>query len=298
MGVIFIDASNPFWWGAMIVLTLLSLLGFWNIFQSEHAILKNFPLLGHFRYLLESIRPEIQRYFIEDDIGGAPYSRQERALVYKRSKNLEGVLPFGTELDVNANDYFYVKHSIKAFHNDQKDFRVRVGGKDCKQPYDASILNISAMSYGALGAKAIESLNRGAAKGKFFHLTGEGGVSPYHLAGGGDLVWQIGTGYFGCRQPDGSFNETDFENTANKQAIKMIEIKISQGAKPGHGGILPAAKVNQEIASTRNVKVHEDCISPPGHSAFSNPKELCHFVGKLRELSDGKPVGIKNMHWV
>jgi glutamate synthase domain-containing protein 2 len=244
------------------------------------------------RYLLEEIRPEIQQYFIESNTDGRPFSREERAVVYQRSKGALDTLPFGTQHDVYATGYEWINHSMAPVHPEDMDPRVLIGAGICKQPYSASILNISAMSFGALSGNAIESLNIGAREGGFAHNTGEGSISPHHLQGG-DLIWQVGTGYFGCRTPDGQFDPERFTENATRDEVKMIEIKISQGAKPGHGGILPAKKITPEVAEIRGVPLGADVISPPAHSAFSNPTELLEFVTRLRELSGGKPVGFK-----
>jgi len=268
-------------------------LGLFDFFQRKHAILRNFPVIGHFRYLLETIRPEMYQYFVESDTEGVPFSRDQRSLVYQRAKRERDTVPFGTLRNVYEVGYEWVNHSLYPQHLDSGHMRVTVGGPDCKQPYSCSLLNISAMSYGALSKNAILALNRGARLGNFAHNTGEGGISPYHLQGGGDLIWQIGTGYFGCRTPDGRFCPDQFAEKASLPNVKMIEIKLSQGAKPGHGGILPAAKLTREIAEIRSVPLGQDVISPPHHSAFSTPLELMDFIATLRELSDGKPVGFK-----
>jgi len=281
-------------WILIIVLPLIGL-GINDILQKKHAIKRNYPLIGNIRYLLEKIRPEIQQYFIESDLDGTPINRVFRSLIYSRAKNQVDSVPFGTKNDVYQNGYECMAHSIypKKITEVEQNPRVVFGGKDCKKPYSASILNISAMSFGALSQNAILALSKGAKLGGFAHNTGEGGLSTYHLEGGGDLIWQIGTGYFGCRTVDGQFSEENFKSNALKDNVKMIEIKLSQGAKPGHGGILPAAKNTKEIAQIRGILPHVDVLSPPYHTAFSNPNELILFIQKLRTLSDGKPVGIK-----
>ena len=286
----FISAS--FLWLFLIIVPLV-LLGLYDMKQTKKAVLRLYPVIGHIRYLLESIRPEIQQYFIESDIDGRPISREFRSLIYQRSKGERDTRPFGTLFDTYRDGYEWMTHSVSPSHIENKDLRVMFGGPDCKQPYNASLLNISAMSYGALSKTAIKSLSSGAKKGGFFHNTGEGGVSPYHLEGGGDLVWQVGTGYFGCRDAEGNFNPELFREMAITDPIKMIEIKLSQGAKPGHGGILPAAKLTEEIATIRKVPMGQDVISPAGHSAFSDPIGLLTFVKQLRDLSEGKPIGFK-----
>jgi glutamate synthase domain-containing protein 2 len=277
---------------SMVIFGPLILLGLRDITQKSHSILRNYPVLGHMRFLLEEIRPEMYQYFVESDTSGRPFSREERTLVYSRSKNTRDTVPFGTVENVYETGYEWVNHSLSPKKMRHADVRVEIGGPDCKQPYSASILNISAMSFGALSKNAVIALNQGAKIGGFYHNTGEGGVSPYHLQGG-DLVWQIGTGYFGCRDKVGGFSPDTFAGNSVKEQIKMIEIKLSQGAKPGHGGILPAAKLTEEIAKIRDVPMGHDVDSPPGHSAFSNPLELVEYISLLRELSGGKPVGFK-----
>ena len=276
-----------------VVLGPLVLLGIRDLTQDQHAICRNYPILGHMRYFLELIRPEIYQYFIENDTEGVPFGREQRSLVYQRAKNVRDTSPFGTKEDVYAPGYEWVNHSILARHIDAEDMRISVGGPDCKQPYSCSLLNISAMSFGSLSMNAILSLSRGAKMDNFAHNTGEGGLSPYHLEGGGDLIWQVGTGYFACRDEAGAFSPPMFSEKSAIPNVKMIEIKLSQGAKPGHGGILPAAKVTPEIASIRGVPMGKDVLSPPGHSVFSTPIGLLEFVAQLRELSGGKPVGFK-----
>jgi glutamate synthase domain-containing protein 2 len=281
-----------YWW-VPTPLVLVVLLGLHDMTQTKHTIRRNFPVLGRFRYLLESVRPELHQYFVESNASGRPFSRELRSLVYQRAKNETDTLPFGTEKDVYAVGYEWMNHSLSAHHPSDTLPRVHIGGPACKKPYHASILNVSAMSYGSLSKNAILALNRGAHLGGFAHNTGEGGLSPYHLEGGGDIFWQIGTGYFGCRDDNGHFDGALFAEKAAIEAVKMIEIKLSQGAKPGHGGILPARKVTKEISLIRNVPMGKDVISPPAHTAFSTPRELCEFIGKLRELSGGKPIGFK-----
>jgi glutamate synthase domain-containing protein 2 len=267
--------------------------GFHDILQKRHTVLRLYPVVGHIRYLLESYRPEIQQYFVESDINGTPVSREYRSLVYQRAKGVRDTRPFGTVFDVYNDGYEWINHSLAPKDVNSIDSKVSFGGSDCKQPYLASPLNISAMSFGALSKTAIEALNKGAKIGGFAHNTGEGGLSPYHLKHGGDIIWQIGTGYFGCRDEKGNFNELLFTQKAGLDVVKMIEIKLSQGAKPGHGGILPAIKLTEEIAKIRHVPMGADVISPAAHTAFSTPKGLLEFVGKLRKLSSGKPVGFK-----
>ncbi len=277
---------------ASAIIVILILIGFYNANQNKHAILRNFPVLGYFRYAFETISPEIQQYFIERNTDGKPFSRNQRSLAYQRAKNIDATTPFGTQLDINNSDYEGIKHSMFPTKVNEELPRILVGGKDCKQPYSASILNISAMSFGSLSENAIRALNNGAKKGNFYHNTGEGGLTEFHLQGG-DVTWQIGTGYFGCRNDDGTFNAENFKEKANLPSVKMIEIKLSQGAKPGHGGVLPAAKNTLEIAKIRGVKPFTTILSPPSHSAFSDAKGLVHFIAKLRELSNAKPIGFK-----
>jgi glutamate synthase domain-containing protein 2 len=254
---------------------------------------RNYPVLAHFRFFFEFIRPEIRQYFIESDTEELPYSRAQRSIIYQRAKGQSDKRPFGTQLNVYEPQYEWINHSLMPTTIASQDFRVQVGGPACTRPYSTSVMNISAMSYGALSANAILALNEGARRGGFYHDTGEGSVSRYHREPGGDLVWEIGSGYFGCRTPDGKFDPEKFRQNAASEQVKMIELKLSQGAKPGHGGVLPGAKVTAEIASARGVQIGEDCISPAAHSAFSTPLEMMAFVGQLRELSGGKPVGIK-----
>lgn len=273
----------------------LIIVGYLDILQTKHAIRRNYPVIGNFRYLLENVRPEIMQYFVETDTEGRPIDRLARTLVYERSKKANDTTPFGTQMDVYEAGYEWLNHSVYAKKpaNPNDLPRLSIGGVECKQPYSASILNISAMSFGALSQNAVMAMNAGAKIGGFAHNTGEGGISPYHKKHGGDLIWQIGTGYFGCRTEDGNFSADSFSKAAAAENVKMIEIKLSQGAKPGHGGILPAAKNTPEIAEIRNVKPYTDVHSPPGHSAFYDAEGLMAFIKKLRELSGGKPVGFK-----
>lgn len=284
---------HPGWWALALVGGFFTILGLIDLTQSRWNILRNYPVIGHARYLLLYLRPELHQYFVENDTEGRPFNWDHRQLVYDRANGEEGLEAFGTELDVNAPGYLWLEHSIGAKHLETSDFRIKVGGEQCTRPYSASVYNISAMSFGSLSANAVRAMNKGAKLGGFFQCTGEGGLSKYHLEFGGDVCWQIGTGYFGCRASDGTFDAEQFQKRAAHESVKLIEIKISQGAKPGHGGVLPGSKVTPEIADARGVQVGEECLSPPAHSAFSNPLELCKFVARLRELSDGKPVGFK-----
>jgi glutamate synthase domain-containing protein 2 len=276
-----------------LVFLFLTGLGLRDTRQSRHSVLRNYPVIGHLRFLLEFVRPEIRQYFIESDREAAPFSRQQRSLVYQRSKGQQDKRPFGTQLDVGQPGYEWINHSIAPTTIASHDFRIAVGGARCTQPYSASVFNISAMSFGALSANAVLALNEGAQRGGFAHDTGEGSISVHHRAKGGDLIWEIGSGYFGCRNADGTFNAEKFTENARDPQVKMIELKLSQGAKPGHGGVLPGAKVTPEIAAARGVAVGEDCISPARHSAFDTPLGMLQFIARLRELSGGKPVGFK-----
>lgn len=287
-------ASVSWWWAApALVMLAAAALGTWDLLQTRHTVLRVYPILGHVRFLMEAIRPEIRQYFIEADTEATPFDRETRDLVYQRAKGTKGDEPFGTQRDVTAIGYEFLRHSIRARTAENLDPRVRLGGPDCLQPYDIAMLNVSAMSFGALSANAIEALNTGAARGGFAHDTGEGGISPYHLAGGGDLIWEIGSGYFGCRDADGRFDPGLFAEKAALPSVKAISIKLSQGAKPGLGGVLPGAKVSAEIAATRGVPIGRTVVSPPSHSAFGTPREFVGFVATLRRLSGGKPIGFK-----
>ncbi|MBT4761299.1 MAG: FMN-binding glutamate synthase family protein [Bdellovibrionaceae bacterium] len=266
----------------------LFVLGVFDLSQKRKAVRRNYPVVGNFRYWLEAIRPELQQYFVESNHNGRPINREFRSVIYQRAKGQLQTKAFGTQTDVYEENHEWVNHSMLAKKVPLDDVRVTVGGPGCKKPYSASVLNISAMSYGALSSQAIESLNLGAAKGKFYHNTGEGGISPHHLKGG-DLVWQIGTAYFGCRTADGDFCENKFKEKANRPSVKMIEIKLSQGAKPGKGGMLPGEKVDDEVAEIRGVEVGKDVISPPSHKGVKTPNDLIDFIAQLRELSGGKP---------
>jgi glutamate synthase domain-containing protein 2 len=284
---------HPAWYWPALVFGILGAIGIRDLVQTRSSVLRNYPIMAHFRFLFESIRPEIRQYFLEDDYEETPFSRVQRSIVYQRAKNALDKRPFGTQLDVYAPQYEWVNHSMLPADIETHDFRVQIGHTQCAKPYSASVFNISAMSFGALSANAILALNEGAKRGRFFHDTGEGSISRYHRERGGDLVWEIGSGYFGCRNPDGSFNAERFAENAASDQVKMIEIKLSQGAKPGHGGVLPGAKVTTEISLARGVPIGIDCISPARHTAFSTPMGLLEFVAKLRELSGGKPVGFK-----
>ncbi len=290
--LLLLPLSSLWLWPALCFATL-ALVGLVDYLQSRQAIRRNYPVLAHFRFFFETIRPEIRQYFIEADSDELPFSRVQRSIVYQRSKQATDKRPFGTQLDVYEAHYEWINHSIAPLEIENHDFRISIGGPACAKPYSASVFNISAMSFGALSANAILALNEGAKRGNFCHDTGEGSISRYHRAPGGDLIWEIGSGYFGCRDASGQFDEKKFVENARPDQVKMIEIKLSQGAKPGHGGVLLGPKVTPEIAEARGVPVGEDCNSPSRHSAFSTPLELIAFVAKLRELSGGKPVGIK-----
>ncbi|MGA2710779.1 MAG: FMN-binding glutamate synthase family protein [Steroidobacteraceae bacterium] len=282
-------------WPALIlsICVLLVAIGLWDMLQTNHSLRRNYPILANLRFLLEKIRPEIRQYFLESDLDGAPFNRSNRAIVYQRSKGQLDKRPFGTQLDVYGEGYEWLTHSMAPRHLAQHDFRTVVGGAQCLQPYSLSVFNISAMSFGALSANAIRALNKGAKLGGFAHDTGEGSFSIHHREFGGDIIWEIGSGYFGCRNSDGTFAAEKFRQQAAEPQIKMIEIKLSQGAKPGHGGVLPGAKVTPEIAAARGVAAGEDCISPARHSAFATPLEMMAFIEQLRTLSGGKPIGFK-----
>ncbi len=293
--------------GGPLALVLLALvgLGIYDLVQTRRSILRNYPVIGHLRFMLELVRPELRQYFLESDNEATPFSRAQRSLVYQRAKGDSDKRPFGTQFDVHAEGYEWMNHSLVPSTIASHDFRVWIGGMPdqvaaqapasglCTQPYHASVFNISAMSFGALSANAILALNAGAKRGGFAHDTGEGSISVHHRANGGDLIWEIGSGYFGCRNDDGSFSADKFAENARNPQVKMVEIKLSQGAKPGHGGVLPGPKVTPEIAAARGVPVGVDCVSPSAHSAFSTPIEMMHFITRLRTLSGGKPTGFK-----
>ena len=291
------------WW--VPILGVLVGFGLYDLLQTKRSILRNYPVIGHLRFMLEFVRPELRQYFLESDNEATPFSRSQRSLVYQRAKGDPDNRPFGTQLDVHAEGYEWMNHSIAPSTLASHHFRVWIGGTPdevaargdgvglCTQPYHASVFNISAMSFGSLSANAILALNAGAKRGGFAHDTGEGSISAHHRQHGGDLIWEIGSGYFGCRNNDGSFNAERFSVNARDRQVKMVEIKLSQGAKPGHGGILPGPKVTPEIAAARGVAIGEDCISPSSHSAFATPVEMLHFITRLRTLSGGKPTGFK-----
>jgi glutamate synthase domain-containing protein 2 len=285
--------ATPDFAPAFFIALALSILGTHDLFQTRHSILRNYPIVAHLRFLLEAMRPEIRQYFLESDTDGVPFDRDTRSIVYQRAKDELDKRPFGTERNVYATSFEWINHSLAPKDPETEPFRITVGGPDCAQPYSASVLNISAMSFGALSANAIRALNKGAKMGGFAHDTGEGGLSQYHREYGGDIIWEIGSGYFGCRTLDGRFSPELFALQAADAQVKMVEIKLSQGAKPGHGGVLPAAKVSAEISTSRGVPMGVDCVSPARHSEFSTPIGLLEFVARLRSLSGGKPVGFK-----
>jgi len=286
-------AGGTWWLIAVVIFGLLLLLGLYDLLQRRHSILRNFPVLGHMRFLLEEMRPEVQQYFIERNYDGRPYDRDTRTVIYERAKGINGEQAFGTERDVNAVGYEYIVHSTAPLEPPAEQPRVLVGGPDCTKPYRMALLNVSAMSFGALSANAIRALNAGAAAGGFAHDTGEGGLTDYHLEGGGDLVWEIGSGYFGARTKDGDFDPDMFADKAAHAQVKCVSLKLSQGAKPGIGGVLPAAKVSKEIAEARGVPQGEKCVSPAAHKVFRTPRDLVLFIARMRELADGKPTGFK-----
>ncbi len=288
-GLSFVWSGAVYW---LIVIVPLIIVGIFDIF-SHHNILRNYPVIGHLRYMLEAIRPQVQQYFVATDQSERPFSREIRNLVYRRAKGVRNTLPFGTQQDIEGIGYEFSQHSLSPKEVDAASTRKRIGGKMCKQPYDASRLNISALGFGAISKNAVMALNRGAKEGGFAQNTGEGGITPYHLEYGGDLVWQFGTGYFGARSDDGGLDREMFKEKAALSAVKMIEVKLSQGAKPSHGSLLPGVKVDAEIAQYRVGEVGKDSVSPPAHSEFLTPRELITFIAELRELSDGKPIGFK-----
>ncbi|PUE10163.1 FMN-binding glutamate synthase family protein [Limnohabitans sp. T6-20] len=285
--------STPFSVWASAGFAVLFVLGWIDFTQSKQAVRRNYPLTGRLRYGLEYIRPEMRQYFLEDDEQKLPFSRNQRAMVYARSKVQNDKRGFGSIKDMYNPNTEWIAHSLQPEQPDPASFRIRVGGTQCTQAYDLSLLNISGMSFGALSPNAVKALNKGAARGQFAHDTGEGSISAHHREHGGDLIWQIASGYFGCRTQDGHFDPERFALQAQSPQVKMIEVKLSQGAKPGHGGVLPKAKVSAEIADARGVPMGQDCVSPAKHSAFTTPVELLKFVAQLRQLSGGKPVGIK-----
>ncbi|MEW2516528.1 FMN-binding glutamate synthase family protein [Actinacidiphila alni] len=284
---------SPWWWIGAAPLAALGGLGVWDLTQRRHSVLRNYPVIGHARYLLEKIRPELQQYFIERNFDGRPFDRDVRTIVYERAKGTDAEEPYGTETDVYAAGHEFLVPSMAPRPVPDTPPRVRIGGPDCSKPYDMALLNVSAMSFGSLSSNAILALNGGAAAGGFAHDTGEGGLSEYHLRPGGDLVWEIGTGYFGCRTGDGDFDAGEFTEKAAHEHVKCVSLKLSQGAKPGIGGVLPGAKVNAEIARVRDVPQGETVVSPPYHRVFSTPRELVRFIARMRELSGGKPAGFK-----
>lgn len=286
-------AGSTSWWVFAVVFVVLAVVGIWDLVQRRHSVLRNYPVLGHLRFLLEGVRPELQQYFVERNFDGRPYERDVRSIVYERAKGTEAEEPFGTERDVYADGYEFFVHSMAPTPQLEQPPRIRIGGPDCSKPYDMALLNVSAMSFGSLSANAVLALNKGASLGGFAHDTGEGGLSEYHLRHGGDLVWEVGTGYFGCRTKDGGFDEGEFSDKSARESVKCVSLKLSQGAKPGIGGVLPGGKVNAEIAKVRDVPEGKTVISPPYHRVFSTPRELVRFVARMRELSGGKPTGFK-----
>lgn len=292
--VLGLTLSDSHWLQLGLILTLIyTLIGLYDLYLSPHTLNRLYPVLAYIRYMIEAIRPEIQQYLVANNTEEKPFNREQRELVYRRAKNVNDTLPFGTQQDLMQNNYLSIWHSLQPTVVKEQSKRITIGSTQCKQPYSAALLNISAMSYGALSDHAIEALNLGAKLGGFFHNSGEGGVSPYHLKHGGDLVWQIGSGLFGCRDVDGQFDAQKFSHTACLPVVKMIEIKLSQGAKPGHGGVLPKAKISDEIAAIRGVSQEQDCVSPAVNPYCQTPLALLEFVARLRELSGGKPIGIK-----
>ncbi|MFD4631597.1 FMN-binding glutamate synthase family protein [Streptomyces sp. NPDC058284] len=292
-GVLLALLASPWWWLLAVPLLAVALTGVYDLIQRGHSVLRNYPVLGHLRFLMEALRPELQQYFVERNYDGRPYDRDTRSIVYERAKGVDAEEPFGSERDMEQRGYELLVPSMAPVAVAKEPPRVRVGGPDCAEPYDMALLNVSAMSFGSLSANAVLALNTGAARGGFAHDTGEGGLSEYHLRPGGDLVWEIGTGYFGCRTRDGDFDARQFADKAAHPAVRCVSLKLSQGAKPGIGGVLPGTKVNAEIASVRGVPEGETVVSPPYHRVFSTPRELVLFLARMRELTHGKPVGFK-----
>lgn len=294
LALLLVSALCALWWRWGLIFSLpLLVVAVWDFVQREHTLRRNYPLLARVRWLMEDLRPFAQAYVVEGDLEGRPFNHDERALVYARAKGELDSHPFGTELDVYSDEYQWLAHSMVPNAAAPLEWRVDVGGPQCARPYSAALLNISAMSFGSLSAKAILALNKGAAAGGFYHDTGEGGLSRYHREHGGDLVWEIGSGYFGCRDDQGRFDPARFADTAQLDQVKMVEIKLSQGAKPGHGGVLPGSKVSGEIAAARGVPRGRDCVSPAAHATFSTPAGLLEWAAQLRDLAGGKPVGLK-----
>ncbi len=295
--VVAASAAGVFWsavlWPVLVVSAALLALAIHDLVQTKHSLLRNYPIIGWARFAAEHIRPEIQQYFVESDTSGTPFDRETRAVIYQRAKGAHDKVPFGTQIDVYEPGHELLSHSMRPVPQLEEEPRVAFGDSTNGEVYEASRLNVSAMSYGALSANAVMALNLAAKKGGFAHNTGEGGISPYHREHGGDLIWQVGTGYFGCRDMVGRFDRDRFAETAATSTVKMIEVKLSQGAKPGHGGILPAAKLTPEIAEIRGVPLGHDVISPAFHTAFDTPRQLIDWVAELRELAGGKPVGFK-----
>lgn len=285
--------ASPWWWAAAVPVALFGFLGLYDLLQRRHSVLRNYPVIGHARFLLESIRPELQQYFVERNFDGRPFDRDTRSIVYERAKGTDAEEPYGTERDVYRPGHEFLVPSMAPRPVPDEAPRVRIGGADCTKPYEMALLNVSAMSFGSLSAQAILALNKGAAGGGFAHDTGEGGLSEYHLRHGGDLVWEIGTGYFGCRTDDGDFDPAEFADKAAHDSVKCVSLKLSQGAKPGIGGVLPGVKVNAEIARVRDVPQGRTVVSPPYHRVFGTPRELIRFIARMRELSGGKPAGFK-----
>lgn len=292
-GVFLALLASPWWWSAAVPLLCVALTGVYDLAQRRHSVLRNYPVLGHLRFLMETLRPELQQYFVERNYDGRPYDRDTRSIVYERAKGVAAEEPFGSERDMDARGYEFLVPSMAPVAVPDEPPRVRIGGPGCTQPYDMALLNVSAMSFGSLSSNAVVALNTGAARGGFAHDTGEGGLSSHHLRPGGDLVWEIGTGYFGCRTRDGNFDPRQFAEKAAHPSVRCVSLKLSQGAKPGIGGVLPGSKVNAEIASVRGVPEGKTVVSPPYHRVFSTPRELVRFLARMRELTRGKPVGFK-----
>ena len=292
-GYYYIQSDSVFSLFLLVATLAYSVIGLYDVFYSRHSLNRLYPVVAYIRYFLESFRVEIQQYFIANNTEELPFNREQRTLIYRRAKNERDTIAFGTQRNLIEDNYLSLWHSLSPTQIKDSVKSVLIGGENCQQPYLASYLNISAMSFGSLSTNAIEAFNLGAKKAGCFHNTGEGGASPYHLKHGGDIVWQLGTGLFGCRDKQGNFNPTAFATTANLPQIKMIEIKLSQGAKPGHGGVLPKAKITDEIAQIRNISKDHDCISPAINPECTSPRDLLNFIEQLRSLSGGKPIGFK-----
>jgi glutamate synthase domain-containing protein 2 len=288
-----LTGGAPAWIVLAVLAAVLVAVGVRDLVQRRHSLLRNYPLIGHARFALEALRPELQQYFIERNTDGRPYDRDTRSSIYERAKGIKDEQAFGTERDVTRPGYEWLLHSTRPVDPPERAPTVRVGGPDCSQPYEMALLNVSAMSFGALSGAALRALNQGAAAGGFAHDTGEGGLTRYHLEGGGDIIWELGSGYFGARTKAGGFDAGEFRDKASHEHVRCVSLKLSQGAKPGIGGQLPGPKVTHEIAQARDVPQGHSCVSPAAHKVFSTPRELVRFIAHMRELAGGKPTGFK-----